>query len=175
MNSLVPTSRGEVANIAGSRSAIQTRFQTIVDLIVKTSNEIEEIKNRGFFDRVFRNNIRDLAVAMQNVVQIQQQTLAFVTALIELHAKNVRMLEFLRTQVYETREQLLQLISDSRNTSLTLTTFTDTLASLVDVVDTKIKQARTEGAKNAAGGKRLAIAVVVGLVLAAVVLALVSR
>lgn len=188
MGQLVAVRQGELAAIGTNRSAIHSKFEIIGREIVETANEIQAIKDRGFFERATSNNTRDLAVAMQHIVRIQQHTLAFVTALIELHNRNIQMLEFLREQVDETRQQvsLCQTADDEQNE--TLESFGDTMDDLIDVIDAKIARVDDRNEYHPAtsnkyppvtssesGGWQIAIGLVVGLALAALIIGLLLK
>lgn len=178
MGGIVRLSNRGIAKVGNQRYVIQRQFQEITNELIAVVEDLEEIKNRGFFQRLFRNNTRDLAVAVERIANIQNHTLTFVMGLIRLHAQNVRMLEFLREQVDETRRQLGLCLSSNEEQNATLASFAETLDTLTDAIDERIEEARArrmDRAANHGSGRGIAIAIVVGMTLAALIIGLLLK
>lgn len=133
--------RTDVSAIAHDRDAIRATFAALPKLVLATQQELNEIKNRGFWDRLFKNNTRDLATAMEKIVEVQQATLMFVTMLISLHEENIGWLRFLREEIDRVRTDLRTVASTTEEVNKASNAVQRTLDQALDIVEAKIATA----------------------------------
>ncbi len=86
------TTTAELAPQISTRKGLQFQIRELGELATATDAKLGEIANRGFWMRLFSNNTRDLALAMRDIVQLNQYTIALVMAGLEIHAGNLAML-----------------------------------------------------------------------------------
>jgi hypothetical protein len=91
--------RDELAPHLATEDGIRKQVRELGALMTNTQARLDEIANRGFFDRVFANTGKDLALAMSDVVRMQQYTVALVLAALELHAHNIDALNVMRGEL----------------------------------------------------------------------------
>jgi hypothetical protein len=95
---LLPTS-SQLAPQLATPDQLQQQIRELGELLTATDGKLNEIANRGFWRRTFSNNTRDLALAMRDIVKLQQYTVALVMAGLEIHANNLAMLHVMRLEL----------------------------------------------------------------------------
>lgn len=126
-----------------SAEGIQGRVRTIGELLTSTEARLREIASRGFFSRVFANTGRDLALAMNDVLQLQQYTVAIVLCALELHAHNVEMLEVMRAELDRLHGGLGQAARHNEGQAEGLVQVRATVGHMLLVLERQIVSARS--------------------------------
>ena len=136
----------EAVNIADDPLAIREQLDCFAELVVTTQESLDEIANRGFLERLFSNNTRDLALAMNDIVTIQQMTLAFVIALVQVNHLNLQMLEIIRDELDDVRQEVGLFGTDLDGHQAQLLAFQSTLGQAMLSVEQQIQRVRDRDA-----------------------------
>lgn len=134
--------RDKLAPNVLTADGLRANVRELCGLFDSTSARLDEIANRGFFGRVFSNTSRDLALAVSDVVKLQQYTVALVLAALELHADNADMLDILRDELDAVHGGLGHAVSRDREHAEGILAIRRTVGHMVAVVERQAGQAR---------------------------------
>lgn len=134
--------RDELAPNVLTAEGLRSHVGELAVLFDSTSARLDEIANRGFFGRMFSNTTRDLALAVSDVVKLQQYTVALVLAALELHAHNADMLDVLRDELGKVHGGLGTAASRDKEHAEGILTIRRTVGHMVAVVERQAAQAR---------------------------------
>ena len=132
----------ELAPQVTSPDAIQQRIRDVGGLLTGTEARLAEISARGFWKRAFANNSKDLALAIGDVVQIQQFTVALVLAALDVHAGNLAVIEAMRQELDTLHGGLGRAANTSSSQAEGLLHVRSTIGHMVAVVDRQLATAR---------------------------------
>lgn len=79
--------------------ALRKSIREIESLVRDADGALAELESRGWWDRLWANNTRDVARAMANVVKIQRYTLALFVAALQIHGRNMQILGVIREEL----------------------------------------------------------------------------
>ncbi|MEZ4405298.1 MAG: hypothetical protein R3A52_02225 [Polyangiales bacterium] len=83
---------------------VRTAFRDLSSLVCSTQDRLGEIAHRGFFGRMFANNTRDLALAMQDVVKMQAVTVQLVRVALAANARSLAMTQMIHSELEAFRQ-----------------------------------------------------------------------
>jgi hypothetical protein len=83
---------------------VRTAFRDLSTLVLSTQDRLGEIAERGFFGRMFANNTRDLALAMQDVVKMQAVTVQLVRVALAANARSLTMTQMVHAELESFRQ-----------------------------------------------------------------------
>lgn len=132
----------EIAPHVAGPDDIRLRVRELGELLTGTEGRLQEIAGRGFWARTFANNSRDIALAVNDVVKMQQYTVALVLASLNIHANNLGTLEVMREELAALHGGLGHTAKTAHAQAENIVMVRSTIGQMVAVVDRQMTTAR---------------------------------